>query len=77
MSDVFDIGIKASNFKHLKIIYELEDVSEADKINYQQKLKHDNLDVYNEVLDLKKRLESSISNVKQVLLYGEDPINIC
>ena len=56
MSEMFDIGIKASNFKHLKKLYQLEDISEDDKISYQQKLKHDDPDVYNQVLNLKKRL---------------------
>lgn len=74
MGEMFDIGIKSSNFKHLKKLYQLEDISEDDKISYQQKLKHDDPDVYNQVLNLKKRLESNIINVKRVLLYDEDPI---
>ena len=68
MSEMFDIGIKASNFKHLKKLYQLEDISEDDKISYQQKLKHDDPDVYNQVLNLKKRLESNIINVKRVII---------
>ncbi|WP_296875515.1 hypothetical protein [uncultured Methanobrevibacter sp.] len=74
MDEMFDIGIKASNFKHLKELYHLEDISKEDKLKYQQMLEEKNPDVYEQVLNLKKRLESEITNIKEVILDGADPI---
>lgn len=74
MDEMFDIGIKASNFKYLKELYRLEDISKEDKLKYQQMLEENNPEVYEQVLNLKKRLESEIINIKQVILDGADPI---
>ena len=74
MSNIFDGGFGPSNFRHLKKIYQLEEISEDDKINYQQNLKKMDPKSYEEFLNFKERMESTISNFKEVLLHGDDPI---
>ena len=49
--------------------------NESDKvaIDYSP-LKKNNLEIYSEVIELKNRLEKDIVNVKEALLFGQEPI---
>ena len=74
MVDSFCGGIKASNYRHVQRIYELEDISEYEKNRYLKDLKKNNPEIYSEVIELKNRLEKDIVNVKEALLFGQEPI---
>ena len=74
MVESFCGGIKASNFRHVQRIYELEDISEDEKNRYLNDLKKNKLEIYSEVIELKNRLEKDIVNVKEALLFGQEPI---
>mgnify|MGYP003181135988 CR=1 FL=1 len=75
MVDPFCGGIKASNYRHVQRIYELNDISEDEKkIDTPMILKKNNLEIYSEVIELKNRLEKDIVNVKEALLFGQEPI---
>ena len=74
MADSFCGGIKASNYRHVQRIYELEDISEYEKNRYLKDLKKNNPEIYSEVIELKNRLEKDIVNVKEALLFGQEPI---
>ena len=75
MVDPFCGGIKASNYRHVQRIYELNDISENEKkIDTPMILKKNNLEIYSEVIELKNRLEKDIVNVKEALLFGQEPI---
>lgn len=75
MVDPFCGGIKASNYRHVQRIYELNDISEDEKKNrYSNDLKKNNPEIYSEVIELKNRLEKDIVNVKEALLYSQEPI---
>lgn len=74
MVDSFCRGIKASNYRHVQRIYELEDISEYEKNRYLKDLKKNNPEIYSEVIELKNRLEKDIVNVKEALLFGQEPI---
>lgn len=67
-------GIKASNYRHVQRIYELNDISEDEKNRYSNDLKKNNHKIYSEVIELKNRLEKDIVNVKEALLFGQEPI---
>ena len=41
---------------------------------YSNDLKKNNLEIYSEVIELKNRLEKDIVNVKEALLFGQEPI---
>lgn len=64
MVDPFCGGIKASNYRHVQRIYELNDISEDEKNRYSNYLKKNNPEIYSEVIELKNRLEKDIVNVK-------------
>ncbi|WP_295588795.1 hypothetical protein [uncultured Methanobrevibacter sp.] len=68
-----NIGLEAYYFKCIKTMYSLED-NPKELLNFQRKLKEENLERYIEILNLKKSLESEIVNIKQAMLYGDDPI---
>lgn len=74
MSDTFDGGFGPANFMYLKKIYQLEEISEDDKINYQKNLEKEDPKAYEQFLEFKERMESTISNIKSVMLYDEDPV---
>lgn len=74
MVDPFCGGIKASNYRHVQRIYELEDISEDEKNRYLKDLKKNKPEIYSEVIELKNRLEKDIVNVKEALLFGQEPI---
>lgn len=74
MEESFCGGIKASNYRHVRRIYELEDISEDEKNKYLNDLKKNKPEIYSEVIELKNRLEKDITNVKEVLLFGQEPI---
>lgn len=75
MVDPFCGGIKASNYRHIQRIYELNDISEDEKkIDTPMILKKNNPEIYSEVIELKNRLEKDIVNVKEALLFGQEPI---
>lgn len=74
MVDPFCGGIKASNYRHVQRIYELEDISEDEKNRYLNDLKMNNHKIYSEVIELKNRLKKDIVNVKEALLFGQEPI---
>lgn len=74
MVDPFCGGIKASNYRHVQRIYELNDISEDEKNRYLNDLKMNNHKIYSEVIELKNRLEKDIVNVKEDLLYSQEPI---
>lgn len=74
MVDPFCRGIKASNYRHVQRIYELNDISEDEKNRYLNDLKMNNHKIYSEVIELKNRLEKDIVNVKEALLYSQEPI---
>lgn len=74
MVDPFCGGIKASNYRHVQRIYELNDISEDKKNRYSNDLKKNNPEIYSEVIELKNRLEKDIVNVKEALLYSQEPI---
>lgn len=74
MVDPFCGGIKASNYRHVQRIYELNDISEDEKNRYLNDLKMNNHKIYSEVIELKNRLEKDIVNVKEALLYSQEPI---
>ena len=74
MVDSFCGGIKASNYRHVRRIYELEDISEDEKNRYLKDLKKNKPEIYSEVIELKNRLEKDIVNVKEALLFGQEPI---
>ena len=44
------------------------------KIDTPMILKKNNLEIYSEVIELKNRLEKDIVNVKEALLFGQEPI---
>ena len=74
MVDPFCGGIKTSNYRHVQRIYELNDISEDEKNRYSNDLKKNNPEIYSEVIELKNRLEKDIVNVKEALLYIQEPI---
>ena len=74
MSDYFDGGFGPSNYMHLKNIYQIELQSIEERDKYKQKLKDKNPIAYEQFLEFKNRMESTISNIKQVILNGEDPL---
>lgn len=74
MVDPFCGGIKASNYRHVQRIYELNDISEDEKNRYLNDLKMNNHKIYSEVIELKNILEKDIVNVKEALLYSQEPI---
>lgn len=74
MVDSFCGGIKASNYRHVQRIYELNDISEDEKNRYSNYLKKNNPEIYSEVNELKNKLEKDIVNVKEALLYSQEPI---
>ena len=73
MSD-FDGGFGPSNFRHLKKIYQLELISEEKVLDYHKSLEKRNPEAYQDFLEYKKDMEHDIVNIKEALLYGEDPI---
>ena len=74
MANGFCGGIKAYNYWHVKRIYELENISEDEKNRYLNDLKKNEYEIYSEVIELKNRLEKDIVNVKEVLLFGQEPV---
>lgn len=44
------------------------------KNRYSNDLKKNNLEIYSEVIELKNGLEKDIVNVKEALLFGQEPI---
>ena len=74
MAESFCGGIKASPYRHVQRIYELEDISEDEKNRYLDDLKKNKPEIYSEVIELKNRLEKDIVNVKEALLFGQEPI---
>lgn len=44
------------------------------KNRYSNDLKKNNPEIYSEVIELKNRLEKDIVNVKEALLYSQEPI---
>ena len=74
MVDSFCGGIKASNYRHVQRIYELNDISEDEKNGYSNYLKKNNPEIYSEVNELKNKLEKDIVNVKEALLCSQEPI---
>ena len=74
MANGFCGGIKAYNYVYVKRIYELENISEDEKNRYLNDLKKNEYEIYSEVIELKNRLEKDIVNVKEVLLFGQEPV---
>ena len=48
--------------------------SEDEKNRYSNDLKNNNPEIYSEVIELKNKLEKDIVNVKEALLYSQEPI---
>lgn len=48
--------------------------SEDEKNRYSNDLKKNNPEIYSEVIELKNKLEKDIVNVKEALLYSQEPI---
>lgn len=44
------------------------------KNRYSNDLKKNNPEIYSEVIELKNKLEKDIVNVKEALLYSQEPI---
>lgn len=44
------------------------------KNRYSNDLKKNNPEIYSEVIELKNKLEKDIVNVKEALLFGQEPI---
>ena len=68
MKDSFCGGIKASNYWHVRRIYELGEISEDEKNKYLYDLKKNKPEIYSEVIELKDILEKDIVNAKEVML---------
>ena len=45
-----------------------------EKNRYSNDLKKNNPEIYSEVIELKNKLEKDIVNVKEALLYSQEPI---
>lgn len=45
-----------------------------EKNRYSNDLKKNNPEIYSEVIELKNKLEKDIVNVKEDLLFGQEPI---
>lgn len=45
-----------------------------EKNRYSNDLKKNNPEIYSEVIELKNKLEKDIVNVKEALLFGQEPI---
>lgn len=68
-----NLGLEAYYIKCIKTIYLLEDTPN-ELLAFQRKLKEENSEKYSEILNFKKTLEYEITNLKQVILDGADPI---
>ena len=68
-----NLGLEAYYIKCIKTIYLLEG-SPNELLAFQRKLKEENSEKYSEILNFKKTLEYEITNLKQVILDGADPI---
>ena len=66
MEDSFCGGIKASNYRHVRRIYELEDISEDEKNKYVNDLKKNKPETFSEVIELKNILEKDILMLKTI-----------
>ena len=74
MSDYFDGGFGPANYCYLKKIYQLESQSIEEHDKYIKKLSKKNSLAYTQFLEFKKDLEFRIVNIKEVLLYDDDPV---
>ena len=68
-----NLGLEAYYIKCIKTIYLLEDTPN-ELLAFLRKLKEENSEKYSEILNFKKTLEYEITNLKQVILDGADPI---
>ncbi|MBQ6351099.1 MAG: hypothetical protein IJI42_09250 [Methanobrevibacter sp.] len=54
------------NYRKLKKFYKLSYISKENQLAFSNKLKEDSSDFFN----FKKRIENTICNIKQVVIYG-------